>query len=93
MRLQPGLVIDGSSEVTLLTMPINFAVVDGSVEVLDLLYLHVISAHDGKMDVVPLPSSHLASQWYDLGSAFHVGSSEQDIFINFTLTAQSGNGM
>lgn len=93
MRLQAGSVVDGSSEVTLLTMPINFAVVDGSVEALNLLYLYVISAHDGEMDVVPLPSSHLASQRYDLGSAFHVGSSEEDIFINFTLAAQSRNGM
>lgn len=74
-------------------MPINLAVVDGSIEVLDLLYLHVISAHDGEMDVISFPSSHLASQWYDLGSAFHVGSSEQDISIDFTLTAQSRNGM
>ena len=74
-------------------MPINFAVIDGSVEVLDLLYLHVISAHNGEMDVIPLPSSHLASQWYDLGSAFQVGGSEQDILIKFMLTAQSRNGM
>ena len=74
-------------------MPINFAVVDGSIEVLDLLYFHIISTHDGEMDIVPLPSSHLASQWYDLGSAFHVGSSEQDISIDFMLTAQSRNGM
>ena len=77
----------------MLTMPINLAVVDGSIEVLDLLYIHVISAHDGEMDVVPFPSSHLASQWYDLGGTFQVGGSEQNISINFTLTAQSGNGM
>ena len=77
----------------MLTMPMNFAVVDGSIEVLDLLYLHVISAHDGEMDVVSSPPSHLASQWYDLGGAFHVGGSEEDIFIYSMLTAQSGNGM
>ena len=41
-------------------MPMNVAIINSSVKALDLLYLHVISAHDGEMDIIPLPSSHLA---------------------------------
>lgn len=74
-------------------MPMNVAIIDSSVKALDLLYLHVISAHDGEMDIIPLPSSHLAGQGYDLRSAFQVRSSKQNVFIGFMLTAQSRNGM
>ena len=74
-------------------MPINVAIIDSSVEALDLLNLHIVSAHDSKMDVVPLPPSHLACQWYDLRSTFQAGSSEEDISIGFMLTAESRDGM
>ena len=77
----------------LITVPMNVAVINSPVEGLDLLYLHVVSAHDGEMDIVPVPSRHLAGQWYDLGSAFEVRSSEEDIFVDIMLTAQSCSGM
>ena len=57
-------------------MPMNVAIIDSSIEALDLLNIHVISAHDGEMDVVPLPSGHLAGQRYDLGRAFQARSCE-----------------
>ena len=74
-------------------MPMDVTIIDSSVEALDFLYFHVISAHYGEMDIVPLPSSHLAGQWYNLRSAFQVRSSEQDIFIGSMLTAQARNGI
>lgn len=74
-------------------MPMNVAIIDSSIEALDLLYLHIISAHDGEMDVVPLPSSHLAGQRYDLGRTFQARGCEENISVDFTLTTQSCNGM
>lgn len=47
-------------------MPMHIAVLPSTVKLLDLLYVHIISSHGSKVDIVSIPSSHLASQWYDL---------------------------
>ena len=86
---------DGAKEreMVCITVPMNVTIIDSAVKTLDLLNLHVISAHDGEMDIIPVPSSHLAGQWYDLRSTSQVRRSEEDISVEIILTAQSCNGM
>ena len=67
----------------------NIAVFLSTVESLDLCYLHIISTHDRKVDIIPIPPSHFASKWYNFRSAFQIGRCKQNILIGFMLTTQA----